>query len=304
MVFIGFGGLTVLIKNKSPRRELKSQPTGQAHIVLIFLFVDYNFMKFDLSKLEISVFDKRKEIIFPNELSVELAELIGILVGDGHLSVLKRIGPTGKIFTQSTIFVSGNSNEKEYLGYIQNLFLTLFNTHLTSRKDKRSDAILLVCYSKGIVNYLSKVCQIPVGKKCATVRIPRIIFDSNIHCQRAFLRGLVDTDFYIAFKKTKKGIYSYPNMRGSFKSKGLVEDLYVMFGNLNFSPYALYDVKRHDKRWGDYVMQHVYLLGKDNLYRWMDEIGFSHYKNILKVETWRKTGESIPINKRRAPAEI
>ncbi len=262
-------------------------------------------MKFDFSNLEISVFDIQKKIYFPSELSVELAELIGILVGDGHLSVLKRIGPTGKIFTQSTVFVSGNSNEKEYLEYIQNLFLTLFNTHLTYRIDKRSEGVLLLCYSKGLVDYLNKVCQIPIGRKCATVRVPKIIFDSSNQMKKAFLRGLADTDFSLCFKnKSKKG-YAYPVIKGSFRSKQLINDLEKLSLQFGFIYCTCYNLLQFDSRFSKPTLMHaIYLNGVKNLELWMKLIGFSHPKHNQNYQEWLLTGQCVPKKEeKRAPGE-
>ena len=42
-------------------------------------------MKFDLSKVKISYVDRKEGLTLPQETSVELAEFIGILAGDGHV---------------------------------------------------------------------------------------------------------------------------------------------------------------------------------------------------------------------------
>lgn len=179
-------------------------------------------MGFDLSVIELSRKDNIRRITLPQRLTLELAELIGIIIGDGHLSVLNRFNKRSSKFIQSEVFISCNREESDYIHHIQNLFFSLFNCNLSYREDKRSKSILLTTYSKGIVQFLNQICQISIGKKADIATIPFIIknADNNIKC--AFLRGLADTDFTISFKnKSKKG-YNYPVIRGNFKSKYLV----------------------------------------------------------------------------------
>jgi hypothetical protein len=276
--------------------------TGQVRVGFISWFVDYNCMLLDSSSIEKSRFDLRKEITFPEEMSVELAEMIGILVGDGHLSVLERIDNKGSKFTQSTVFIAGNCNEQDYLEHIQRLFLKLFNVPLTYREDKRSDGVLLVCYSKGIVQYLSKVCQVPVGRKCAIVKVPQLIFDSKSVFQMAFLRGLADTDFSLCFKnKSKKG-YAYPVIKGSFRSRFLIQDLERLFSFFGFIHCTCYGLIRKNNKFGsDVVMHAIYLNGVKNLELWINIVGFSQPKFQNKILEWRETGQSIPKKKKKSP---
>ncbi|NQV91469.1 hypothetical protein HQ489_03255 [Candidatus Woesearchaeota archaeon] len=166
-------------------------------------------------------------------------------------------------FTQSAVYISGNKNEKKYLDYVSILFKNLFDCEFSYREDKRSDAVLLTKYSKGIVNYLNQVCEIPIGKKSNIAKVPSIIMNSSNNIKCAFLRGLADTDFCLRFRKIN-GIYSYLHIRGYFKSKNLIEDLEKIYSDLGFNYSCCYDLKRYDQRWGEYKMQAIYLNGKKN----------------------------------------
>jgi len=239
-------------------------------------------MKFNISYVERSNYDIKRGITFPEELTKELAELIGIVVGDGHLSVIERSNSMVKKFTQSAVYISGNRNEKEYLDYISILFKKLFNCDFSYREDKRSDAVSLIKYSKGVVNYLNQVCEIPIGKKTNIVKVPSIIMNSSDEIKCAFLRGLADTDFYVAFKKTKN---NYPVIRGSFKSINIVKDLEILFSDLGFIHSCRYYINRNDKRWGKYNMHAIYLNGEKNLERWAHLIGFNNVKITERIKT-------------------
>ena len=157
---------------------------------------------------------------------------------------------------------------------------------------------MLYRHSRGIVEFLNKFCSIPLGRKTEKVKIPPFILtaDSNIKC--AFIRGLADTDFYLAFKKNSVGKYAYPAIRGSFRSKALIKDLEQLFLDLGFRYTCCYDLNCYDPRWGSYQMNAIYLNGEKNLRLWFDLIGFSNSKNISRFEEWKFKGECKPMLKR------
>lgn len=259
-------------------------------------------MKLDLSKLQLSNHDRRQNITFPSKLSPELAELIGIIIGDGHLSVIKRKNHLVGNFTQSTVFIAGNKEEQQYNNYISSLFKRIFNCDLSYREDKRSKAILLAKYSKGIVRYFHDVCEVPLGRKTLSARVPSIILQADSQMKAAFLRGLADTDFYVSFKNKNKKGYSYPVIVGSFRSEQLIRDLEKIYTSLGFTYSCCYNLQRTHKIFGRYVMHSIYLNGKKNFQKWVEIVSFSNGKNSLKVKEWRLIGECSP--KKEAPGEI
>jgi len=252
-------------------------------------------MELNVSNIETSKQDQVKGITFPEELTLELAELIGIIVGDGHLVQRNRILKSGYSSLGSDLIISGNSEETGHLDHINYLFKATFNFDLFRRKDKRSKSIALLAHSKGLVNFLSKCCQIKIGKKVDCCNIPRIIKKSPLEFKYAFLRGLADTDFTISFKKNKRKCHSYPVIRASFKSKNLIEDLESFYQELDFKYSTIYDLKKSDKRFKkDIFMNEIYLNGKNNFELWLELIGFSHPKIKRRIEKWQKDGECPP----------
>jgi hypothetical protein len=248
-------------------------------------------MKLDISHIEFSRKDTLREIRLPSSLTSELAEFIGIMVGDGHLGFYFREKLN---ITSSEIKIACNSNGKEYIEYIISLFQTLFHIPLKPYKDKRSDTIILTAYSKCIVQFLNQQCGIPLNNKNSSVRIPSIIKNESNDIKIAFVRGLADTDFSLSFKKRKNKGYIYPVIRASFKSKGIIEDLERCFTCLGFTYSCIYDVIRHDNRFEDTCVNELYLNGKPNFGKWIKKIGFSNLKNKRKAEKWLKDGACPP----------
>lgn len=251
-------------------------------------------MKFDTSKIEMSKGDIRKEIKLPTTLTKELAEFMGIVIGDGHLaySITKQKKKYKRV--RSDVIISFNSTELDYIEYIKELLYYLFGHAPRYKKDKRSNTAQLVAHSKGLVQFLNKVCEIPLNKKTDIVGVPSIIKNSSDEIKYAFLRGLADTDFSVTFKNKNNSGHRYPVIKASFRSKRLIHDLEKLYTELGFKYCVLYNQIQTDKRFGPVIMHHIYLNGRKNIYKWIKNIGFSNYKFNRKVDKWLKDGVCPP----------
>ncbi|MBN2459032.1 hypothetical protein JXB28_02010 [Candidatus Woesearchaeota archaeon] len=251
-------------------------------------------MDLNLSQIEFSHKDLNREVKLPDCLTEELSEFIGVMVGDGHLRFSIGKQRNGTRLARSDIVISGNIREKEYLDYVRKLFYSIFNTTLSYEKDTKPGAVVLRAYSKGIVQFLNQVCEIPLNKKVDVVKIPSLIKKAPFDCQCAFLRGLADTDFSLTFKNKGK-FHSYPVIKGTFKSKELVRGLNELIRKLGFIPCLLYNEYSYDRRFQKYYIQNsIYLNGKKNLNLWLKNINFSNPKFLRKIEKWKKGGFCPP----------
>jgi hypothetical protein len=140
-----------------------------------------------------------KNIALP-PFSVELAEFIGICLGDGCVSGYQ-------------VSVTLNKNaDKEYIPYVAHLMIRLFPSLKPSLIEKRKDnAVDVRVYSKVLVNFLESM-GIVSNKKV----IPSWIF-SKVEYRYACIRGLFDTEGSISFKKYKNrngvSLYKQLNFR-------------------------------------------------------------------------------------------
>ena len=251
-------------------------------------------MKFDLSNIVLSKNDVKRGLKLPNELNEELAEMIGIIIGDGHIAVRHGFLANGKGYVRYNINISGNSDEEEYLKYVVSLFRHLFNLKLVYKKVPNSKSAILRIHSRGLVQFLNEICEIPLNKKTDIVFVPDIVKLASDEIRYAFLRGLADTDFTVSFKnRTGKG-HNYPVIRACFKSRKLVNDLEILFSELGFTSCVCYDEIRRDKRFGPVIMHNLYLNGRNNFENWTSSIGFSNPKFQRKVEKWQKDGICPP----------
>ncbi len=130
----------------------------------------------------------KKEIKNPI-MDSHLAEILGVLNGDGYISDIKY-----------EISVVLSSYEKNYALYLKNMFEKKFKTHfnLIIQPGK----IRLKTYSTDIFKILTSNYNLPNGKKKGKLAIPKQVFTNRIWLI-SYLRGLFDTDgsFYIRRKK-------------------------------------------------------------------------------------------------------
>ncbi len=119
--------------------------------------------------------------------SKELAELIGIILGDGNIWCKKG----GYYYLR----ICGDSEkDKEYLlDYVKPLVEKLFNVKMYSKKHKTNRELFIVIGNKDVI-FTLKHFGLPSGnKKKNNVKIPNWIFESEDYL-KACIRGLIDTD--------------------------------------------------------------------------------------------------------------
>lgn len=98
--------------------------------------------------------DRRSGISLPKVLNENLAELVGIIVGDGHLNC-RSINN----WNSYSLTITCNLNEDKYYfdNTIQPIFKKLFNTYLSPSLCKKHNYFNAVACSKAIVLYINKL---------------------------------------------------------------------------------------------------------------------------------------------------
>lgn len=245
-------------------------------------------LKLKLSNIKFSRNDLKREIILPIQMSPQLSELIGILLGDGHVGIHRSSSTSKCKYIHYQIIIVGHYiDDVKYLNYVNNLFFHLFHIKFNSKTIRNNGTIRLTINSKAIVNFLIDQFHLQKNKKSEKTCIPEKIMNSTVLVQRAFIKGLADTDFTFCFKKKHKDRHYYPVIKGKFVNKRIVENLKVLFNKLDFSSSTCYNESSFDKRFSKKDIGHsIYLNGKHNLLKWINEIGFSNYKHIIKTNIW------------------
>lgn len=245
-------------------------------------------LNYDTQNISFSNNDLKREIKIPNKITPELAELIGIIIGDGNIYTKDRFELT---------IVGHIKEDKEYHEeFILKLLKKLFNIdakseekHFTSGTSRR-----IRIKSKAILNFLIKVVGLKSGKK-QDIIIPKSIINSNEEIITSFLRGLADTDFYMKFKTRYKKKNYYPIIIGNFSDSLLVYQLKKLLERIGFHSH-IENRKRYDKiAKKEYFSFAINIVGKENLKKWMEKIGFRNKRHLVRYKVWKTIGKCPPF---------
>ncbi len=204
-------------------------------------------------------------------LSKELAEIIGVYLGDGYIYRKNRKYQIG--------FVGNPITDKEMFDNLQKLILKEWNKKTKIKFRERG--LRLVFDSKEICNFLIDALGLPHGKgKCEKVFIPQIIFN-NWDLAKYTIRGIMDSDGTI-FVSKKPGIEKYPTMEITTTSLKLAEQLRQILLSKNF---RVANIRKSISKTSKLPAYRVPLYGKKNIEKWLNGIGFSNkYKeNRAKI---------------------
>jgi hypothetical protein len=213
-----------------------------------------------------SVKSRTKKVFNPEE-SEDLAEIIGILLGDGNINEFKK----GKKIRCYSLSIAGNmkTDEDYMMRYIPSLFERVFGEKgkLIFKKGKNVGYFKL--YGKEYVEYFKSKGISSGNKKKNNQGIPFWIRKNKKFLKRC-IRGLIDTDGSI--HKISK---NHKHLRIDYTSHisrllGEVRDSLITLG---FSPSKIINGR------------HLFITSKSNLEKYLREIGFGNKKNLNRVIT-------------------
>lgn len=234
-------------------------------------------MKLDLTNIEFSKRDIEKGITIPTKLTEELAEDIGIHIGDGSMYKCNK-EKTGYEFCYSA-----NYDERLHFKHIIKLKKKLYNLK-KFRVRKKGKELRFLFNSKVISLFYNRVFGFPFGSKCKTVDIPELI--KNCKDKKVIIgciRGILDTDFGLFIKHRYGTIY--PVLEGSFASKPLVLSLSNLFDRLGLKYNVMLESKEFDKRTNKiYLSNNITISGYERINLFFNLIGFNNPKYHKKLK--------------------
>lgn len=218
------------------------------------------------------------------EINKELAEEIGIHIGDGSLGIYNKTG-------HYDYTICGGLEDEIYLSeFVTPLIYKIYGLKPYLKYSKKDGSISLVYVSKELVLW-KKTIGLPVGPK-DNISIPSVILNSDfiLDC----VRGIFDTDGTISFKKRDKEENYYPVIKVTSKSKILIEQIEKILKSKGINSSIQYDVSRQDKRGFKTIDNQLFINGEKNLEKFINIIGFSNIKHITKYLVWKKLGQLKP----------
>ncbi len=215
-----------------------------------------NEIKLKTDEIPHSRYDKIRGIKLPTVLTPELAEEIGMHIGDGTLPVDK--------YNYS---LRGDIAEREYYtNHVQPLYEKVYG--IKTRLLQRPPICGIEFDSKAIYTFKSKVLGLHIGEKVGVIKVPQRIMDSdNPEIYRALLRGINDTDGCFYMPSTRKD----PRITITILSKPLIQQLDLILKKLGFKPST--SIKGCT----------IALNGYIQLHKWMAEIGSKNPKHLKRI---------------------
>lgn len=194
-----------------------------------------------------------KSITSPVE-SVDLAEFMGIMLGDGGLTKFQC-----SVYLHSEI-------DREYASYVQDLIKKLFNVESSIYFGKKSKVLRISVSGVNLVEYLTRK-GLSVGNKVhLQADVPGWIL-KNPSFSKTCLRGLIDTDgCFVKHRYLVNGKeYAYSKISFSNRSEPLLAFVYRELERLGLSPKRSYQYQ-------------VWLHGTQDIVRYFDLVGVRNIK--------------------------
>lgn len=226
--------------------------------------------------------DFKRGLTIPKTLNKDLAEEMGLHLGDGCLGIY-RYGHNIKYY----YVISGGYDDEAYLKkFVIPLVYRLYHILPVFRKIKDKKYINLAYQSKGLLSF-KKSLGLPINKKIG-ITIPKIILKSDFKLD--FIRGLFDTDGCLSFRKRHRNVHYYPGVDISSKSPELIIQISKILKSKGFTISTVLNSISPASNGTLCKISRVYLYGEENLFKWMKLIGTSNPKNSFKFDLWKKYG--------------
>ncbi len=211
-------------------------------------------------------------------MNENLAEICGIIAGDGHLSRY-----ISKKRTDYKVCIYGDKiKDLEYFGEVQKLFNETLG--ITPKLILKKNCIELRIDSKRWLEFFEQI-GIPCGSKSKIITIPENLKD-DLLLSCSFLRGLADTDFCITFNQLKFKS-SYPRIRIDLGSEPMIKDICKVLTLIGISYCGPYQRNR-SRKGTPYVSYQMDIVGHNNFSMWMKWIGFRNPRHLSKIKINRK----------------
>ena len=207
---LGFEIKNIVSRNKSIREDHLEKLTS-------FLKINHklNEINFDYAKNfgKYAETQPIKSVVRDNKL----AEIIGIMLGDGNLN-------------RNRIRVCFDKRNIRYIHYVKDLFKEVFGVNLKEEIIKKTNQAYLYCYNKSLMLEFINLGLKKGDKIKNELTIPDWIKENKGYSMSC-IKGLIDTDGCIYFSKRDKQTYiKFTNF-----NLVLLKDFKIMTDKLNYS---------------------------------------------------------------------
>ena len=207
------------------------------------------------------------KVINVPEKDERLAELVGIILGDGNIYFYQK----GKKVGSYSVRIAGDyKKDRDYhLNYIGPLCNQLFNIKVRIRDHLVNNERFVCLDSRLLIEFLMSIGLKSGDKIKNNVGIPEWIFE-NIEFLKACLRGLIDTDGSV-YRMSKRDS-NLIRIDFTNYSEKLLNDARAAFLKLGFNPSKIIGDKK------------FFISRQSEIVRYIREIGFSNNKHIERLK--------------------
>jgi len=221
-----------------------------------------------------SLYDNRCFIQRPSKMSKELAEIVGLFIGDG--SVL-----SDTIWT-----IAFDPKDRDTAEKIENYFWDLFKYQVELKQGGKNNAGLYIrLFTKSLIDFFRAIGI--HAKQSGDKYIPYSILEAGEEIRGAFLRGLFDADGSISDPKYNKG----SEIRLASSSKQLSNEVQLLLRTLGIDSLCSIstDVTKRKKMY----LVRIY---RSEIPTFYEKVGFLSKRKQNRLVYWLN---NMPITKRR-----
>lgn len=190
----------------------------------------------------------------------ELAEFVGIMLGDGYISYPKQ--PRIKITFNSIV-------DKEYLVFVKRLLSNIFQVNIIEEQRKTENAADLFIFNRNAIRTIINEVQLIPSPKWDRAIIPNWVFEHGL--EKFVLRGYFDTDGCVVI--TNNNGIRYPRLEMKVSPSPMQEQFIKILQKYDFN-IGVYSIGKRKVR--------IQINGKKELRKWNKLIGFSNQKHQAK----------------------
>lgn len=217
-----------------------------------------------------------------------LAEFVGILLGDGSIGKYRCQNKNGKNKIYRRIKITGNAQE-DLLYYklsVIPLFRKLFNKEPLLRFKKGEKTCELLLFDRRVFNYLTNDLGMKLAPKKDRAIIPKEVLTKDL--ENYLLRGYFDTDGSLVLDKQNYKKHSYPRL----EIKSAPAPMRQQFLNILKKHGYRFIISPKDRKTNDVLR--IQINGKTMLKKWLKEVGFNNPRHKTKYLIWKRYGFCPP----------
>jgi len=200
-------------------------------------------------------------------MNKELAEFVGILLGDGSIDAKR----------QHRIQITLNKTELEYAKYIIKIIKKLFAVKILLKFRKTENALDIQIFNKELVDFLINKIGMKASPKWGRAVIPKIFMNTKL--EKYVLRGYFDTDGSVVI--TNNNGILYPRLEMKICPSPMRNSIIDILDRLNFR-FGAYNIENKRTR--------IQMNGQGQLGKWLKEIGIKNPNYLKKAKSIAREG--------------